>query len=148
MVVLSLLTYITGGLGLALVLAIGVEEFRINSFRAEVAEARQETADARDETEKVNAIFSQNDAKNERARADNERMMREEADRIQSKANTLQATLNQNKRDYDAKAAELRKIIANAKDSDKSPLGAAMLRYFAGLRDQQQARSADNHASP
>lgn len=128
--------------GLALLLSnaitLGVMEYRVISFQAELATARQQTAGAKEDAAKINLIFANNEADRERARAEDEKKSREESERLGREKAAAEARYRNEREARITEAANLRRIIDNANAADRRPIGPAMRAYFAGLRSLQQ----------
>lgn len=131
---------------LVLAIALGVQTFRIESFKVEVADAKAETAQANAKVQNIAAQVAQVNADNERARANQEQKNNEERASLEQQRNTLQATLNQKQKEYTQVSTQLRSILDNAKDG--VPISNSLRMYFAGLRIQQQQWHGPNNTTP
>lgn len=134
------LTYIVGGAGLVLVLALGAQTFRLSLAQRDVAVARQHQAEAETIGAKVNEIFAREEATRERTRAEAEKKFADERQLLTEQRDSIETRYKSVSADRAKLSAENRRLIANAPKTDSAPIGATMRVYFARLREQQQAR--------
>lgn len=137
---------ILGGVSLLLLIGIGVQTYRIESFKTNVAEAKAEQAKAVSQLDSLRADIATSIANNARALAEQEQKNSTERADLERERNTLQATLNQKQKEYNTVSTQLRSILTNAKDG--VPISASSRSYFAGLRIQQQQWHGEDGTAP
>lgn len=142
------ITTLLGVSTIALGLALGWQTYRIEGYKADVAEARQHEAEAKQVSDQINALYARNEAKNERARAEQAAKNAEELRTLGTQKDALQAVYEQTKTDYAKTSDRLRGILKDAPNSDKRELGPAVRAYFAGLRDAQRGPGPASGPTP
>lgn len=139
-------TYIAGGVGIVLVIALGVQTYRLTLAQRDVAIARQHQAEAEGIGAKVNEIFAREEAAQERRRAEQAKANADEVLRLTDERDSIETRFKNVSADRAKLSAENRRLIANAPKTDSRPVGPTMQQFFARLRLQQQARRSGSGA--
>lgn len=138
------ITGLLGGVSLLLLVGIGVQTYRINSFATETAQAKQSASEARSMADGVARAYAENDTDNMKKLLANKVANDMELEDLRRTNTTLQATLNQKAADYNKVSTRLQGIIDNAPKTDSRNLGPTMLKYFNELRDAQHVWHVDD----
>lgn len=138
------LWYGIGAGALALLLALGVQTYRVSSAQRDAAIARQHEAEANTTAAKVNEIFAREEAAQERRRAEQTEANAKEVLGLRRERDAIETRYKNVSADRAKLSAANKRFISNAPKSDSRDLGPTMLGYFACLREQQQAERPGN----